>query len=426
MSKISGVKGMNDLLPEDLGVWQHVEDTVRAHFGRYGYREVRTPVVEETALFARSIGESTDIVGKEMYTFTDRKGKKSLSLRPEGTAGAVRAYIQHAVHVKEPVAKWWYRGPMYRYERVQAGRYRQFHQIGAEAFGVAEPGMDADLLVMLDRLFREAFGLTGVRLTLNSLGDADTRPAYVAALRGHLVEHVDVLCEDCRRRLETNPLRTLDCKVPTCQPVLDAAPMIDAFLSEDARAHFAEVRRLLDAMGVEYEVRPRLVRGLDYYNRTAFEFTAGSLGAQNAVCGGGRYDALVKTLGGPDVPAIGFAMGVERLVQVLGEQAPRADRGPDVWLVSAGDEAFTTCFRLMNEARAAGLSADMDLRHGSVKSQMRRADKSGSRYVVVLGESELAAGEARLKDLTPGSTEEPVVSLERFADDLKKHLGREP
>ena len=252
MSKLSGVKGMNDILPEDVGAWQRIESAVRARFSRYGYRELRTPVVEETALFARSIGEATDIVGKEMYTFTDRKGKKSLSLRPEGTAGAVRAYIEHAVYQKEPVAKWWYQGPMYRYERVQAGRYRQFHQIGAEAFGVADPGLDAELIVMLDGLLRHDLALPGVVLNLNSLGDAESRPRYLEALVAHLQGHLDILCEDCRRRLELNPLRTLDCKVPTCQPVLDAAPSLGDYLSDAAKAHFDEVLRLLDAMDVPY------------------------------------------------------------------------------------------------------------------------------------------------------------------------------
>ncbi len=420
MSKLSGVKGMNDILPEDVGVWQRIEAAVRARFSRYGYRELRTPVVEETALFARSIGEATDIVGKEMYTFTDRKGKKSLSLRPEGTAGAVRAYIEHAVYQKEPVAKWWYQGPMYRYERVQAGRYRQFHQIGAEAFGVADPGLDAELIVMLDGLLRHDLALPGVVLNLNSLGDAESRPRYLEALVAHLQGHLDVLCEDCRRRLELNPLRTLDCKVQTCQPVLDAAPTLADYLSDAAKAHFDEVLRLLDAMDVPYVRQARLVRGLDYYNRTCFEFVAGGLGSQNAVAGGGRYDGLVKTLGGPDVPAIGFAMGVERLVLSLGESAAVAG-GPDVFLVTAGDEAFLPVFRLVETLRAAGLTAELDPRRGSLKSQMRRADKLGARYALVVGEAELASGQAELKDLRQKG-EGPTVALDTLAEHLRRTL----
>jgi histidyl-tRNA synthetase len=420
VSKLSGVKGMNDILPEDVGAWQRIESAVRARFSRYGYRELRTPVVEETALFARSIGEATDIVGKEMYTFTDRKGKKSLSLRPEGTAGAVRAYIEHAVHQKEPVAKWWYQGPMYRYERVQAGRYRQFHQIGCEAFGVADPGLDAELIVMLDGLLRADLRLPGVTLHLNSLGDRESRPRYLEALVAHLSKHVDELCEDCRRRLETNPLRTLDCKVPTCQAVLDDAPLLGEYLSEAARAHFDEVRRLLDAMDVPYVLRPRLVRGLDYYNRTCFEFVAGGLGAQNAVAGGGRYDGLVKTLGGPDVPAIGFAMGVERLVLSLGEGAA-ASPGPAVFVVAAGDEAFLPVFRLVETLRTAGIAAELDPRRGSVKSQMRRADKLGAAYAVVVGEAELESGRAELKDLR-AQGEGATVALDDLADTLRRNL----
>jgi histidyl-tRNA synthetase len=397
--KISGVKGMNDILPAEVGAWQRIEDLCREHFDLYGYREVRTPVVEETRLFARSIGEATDIVGKEMYTFTDRKGKKQLSLRPEGTAGAVRAYIEHSVQAKDPVSKWWYAGPMYRYERVQAGRYRQFHQIGAEALGVAGPGMDAELLVMLDRLLRQALKIADVTLLLNSLGDRADRAAYVTRLKAHLADHLDTLCEDCKRRFEQNPLRTLDCKVPGCQPVLEAAPAIGDHLSDPARAHFETVTGLLSEMGVPFELKPRLVRGLDYYNRTAFEFVAGGLGAQNTVCAGGRYDDLVKTLGGPDVPAIGFAMGVERLLMLAADSLVAGPAGPEVFLVAVGDEAFGACFRLMDRLRAAGVAAEMDLRGGSLKSQMRRADKVQARYAAVIGETEIAEGAAKLKDL---------------------------
>jgi len=406
--KIRGVKGMNDLLPTENPAWAWVEERFREVFGRYGYSEVRTPIVEETALFARSIGDSTDIVGKEMYTFGDRSGKKSLSLRPEGTAGAVRAYIEHSWSGREPVAKWWYMGPMYRYERVQAGRYRQFHQAGAEIFGVADPAIDAELLVMLDYLFREVFSLPGVELRLNSLGDAEARPAYLAALREVMSPHREALCADCQRRLETNPLRLLDCKVPTCQPLVEGAPTLDAYLGDEARAHFEAVKGLLDAAGVAYTLSPRLVRGLDYYNRTCFEFVSGDLGAQNAVCGGGRYDGLVKTLGGPDVPAIGFGLGLERLVSLVSEAAPSAP-APALVMISAGDdESFQRCFRLTDALRRAGVSVDLDLRRGSVRSQMKRADKSGATYALVIGERELEEGEAALKPLRGEGEGRPV------------------
>ncbi len=406
-AKIKAVKGMNDILPEGIGVtrpvgeWQRVEDVFRRVFGLYAYQEVRTPVIEETGLYARVIGEATDIVGKEMYTFLDRGGKKSFSLRPEGTAGVVRAYMEHSVSSRDPITKWWYSGPMYRYERVQAGRYRQFYQVGAEAIGVAEPTIDAELLVMLDGLLRRELGIQDVELYINTLGDGKDRQDYTAALRGYLGKYLAELCEDCSRRYEVNPLRALDCKVATCQPILEAAPLIEGSLSLEARKHFEVVLSLLSARNVQVKIKPRLVRGLDYYNRTCFEFVAGGLGAQNTICAGGRYDGLVETLGGPSTPAIGFAAGVERLLMAMGASSSASD-GPDIFYVAVGEEAIPYCFNLVEEARSSGLRADMDLRAGSVKSQMRRADKQKSRFVAVIGDTEVSVGAVQLKDMRVG------------------------
>lgn len=415
---------MYDILPDSIGAWHRLEEAFRTRFARYGYQEIRTPIVEETRLFARSVGEATDIVGKEMYTFRDKSKKgRDLCLRPEATASAARAYVQHSLHQKEPTTKWWYIGPMYRYERVQTGRYRQFHQVGCEAFGSADPAVDAELLVMLDGLLRQDLGLGELELRLNSLGDPESRPAFVKALKTHLATHLGELCEDCQRRYEQNPLRTLDCKVESCQPILDEAPKMLEFLSEEARAHFDAVQALLGDLGVSYTLWGRLVRGLDYYNRTCFEFVAGGLGAQDTVCGGGRYDRLVKQLGGPDTPAVGFAMGLERLVMVLPEGAWGTGPGVAVSVVPLDDEAFRVCFRLVERLRGAGLHADLDLRRGSLKSQMRRADKLGARYAVVIGEDELASGRVRLKDLRTEGAEDVEVDLEALADEIRSRLS---
>ncbi|MGB8931274.1 MAG: histidine--tRNA ligase, partial [Anaeromyxobacteraceae bacterium] len=311
--KINGVKGMNDVLPGDVSRWQEMEGTAREVFALYGYREVRTPVVEHHALFARGVGEATDIVNKEMYVFED-KGEDLLCLRPEGTAGTVRAFIEHGAHVEGP-QKWFYMGPMFRRERPQKGRYRQFHQIGCEAFGVAEPAIDAEQIALLD----DYFARLGVKaqLKLNTVGDASCRPAYLAELKGWLEGRKKELCADCNERIERNPLRVLDCKVPTCQPILEQAPRLLERLCDGCAAHFGAVKGALDALGVEYAIDSRLVRGLDYYVRTAFEFTSDALGSQSAVAGGGRYDRLVETLGGQATPGIGFALGEERLALIL-------------------------------------------------------------------------------------------------------------
>src|SRR5512138_698758 len=330
--KISGVKGMNDILPAEVGRWQEMERVAREVFALYGYREVRTPAVEHAQLFARGVGEATDIVNKEMYVFED-KGEELLCLRPEGTAGTVRAFIEHGAFVEGP-QKWFYMGPMFRRERPQKGRYRQFHQIGCEAFGIAEPILDAEQIALVADYFAR-LGVSA-KLKLNTVGDATCRPAYLGELAAYLSGRKGELCPDCNDRIERNPLRVLDCKVAACQPVLDAAPRLLDRLCDGCRAHLDQVKAGLDALGVGYEIDGRLVRGLDYYVRTAFEFTSDALGSQSAVAGGGRYDRLVETLGGPPTPGIGFALGEERLAMIL-EKVGRAppDRRPTVFFVAA-------------------------------------------------------------------------------------------
>jgi len=403
--KINGVKGMNDILPAAVGRWQEIERVAREVFALHGYREVRTPIVEPYTLYARGVGEATDIVNKEMYVFED-KGEDRLALRPEGTAGTVRAYIEHGAHVEGP-QKWFYVGPMFRRERPQKGRYRQFHQIGVEAFGIAEPAIDVEQIAMLADLFRR-LGVSP-KVAVNSVGDAACRPAYLAELRGWLRERSDRLCADCRERTEKNPLRVLDCKVPTCQPVLAEAPRLLERLCDGCRTHFEAVRQGLDDLGVAYEVNPRLVRGLDYYVRTAYEFTSDLLGAQSAVAGGGRYDGLVETLGGPPTPGIGFGMGEERLALMLEASGrPVPETRPEVFFVSADDAGRREALRRAAGLRRAGIACDLDARGGKLARQFKQAERVGARYAIVVGGEEAATGRAKLKDMTTRA-EEPVA-----------------
>jgi histidyl-tRNA synthetase len=404
--KIVAVKGMNDILPAAVARWQEMEGVARQVFALYGYREVRTPVVEPAALFARGVGEATDIVKKEMYVFED-KGEEMLALRPEGTASAVRAYIEHGCHV-EGIQKWFYMGPMFRRERPQKGRYRQFHQIGCECFGVAEPGIDVEQIAMLD----DYLGRLGARadLEINTVGDAACRPAYLADLRAWLTARKDRLCADCNDRIERNPLRVLDCKVESCQPVLAEAPRLLERLCDGCRAHFDAVKAGLDALGVKYRVDPRLVRGLDYYVRTAYEFASDALGAQSAVAGGGRYDGLVETLGGQPTPGIGFALGEERLALILdalGRAAP-VDR-PVVFFVAADEAGAREALVRARALRQAGVACDLDARGGKMARQFKHAERVGARYAVVLGGNEVATGKAKLKDLQ--TREETPIAL---------------
>jgi len=414
--KISGVKGMNDILPAEVGRWQEMEGVAREVFGLYGYREVRTPSVEQAALFARSVGEETDIVRKEMYVFED-KAEEMLCLRPEGTAGAVRAYIEHGCHVEGP-QKWFYIGPMFRRERPQKGRYRQFHQIGCECFGVAEPAIDVEQIAMLE----DYLARLGVRceLKLNSVGDAQCRPAYLAALRSWLGERKDALCADCNERMGRNALRVLDCKVESCQPVLAEAPRLLDRLCADCRTHLGAVTEGLDALGVPYRLDPRLVRGLDYYVRTAYEFTSSALGAQSSVAGGGRYDGLVELLGGQPTPGIGFALGEERLalvLQALG-RAPATSR-PVVFLIAADEAGGREALARAAALRKAGVACELDPRGGKLKSQFRQAERVGARWALVLGSAEVASGRAKLKDMA--TREETPVALDELGARLSRH-----
>ena len=393
---LRAVKGMKDLLPEEMAQWQRLEAAFRERVERYGFREVRLPIVEPTALFVRSIGETTDIVEKEMYTFTDR-GEKSLTLRPEGTASAVRAYIQHSMQGKEPVSKWYYLGPMYRRERPAKGRYRQFYQAGIEAFGDPGPQLDAEIIDMVVG-FISSLGIEEVEVLINSIGGPETREKYREALLAYLDPHRTELCPDCQRRMDANPLRVLDCKVPRCSEITADAPSILRHLTDEDRAHFEGLQQTLTALGTPYRVDESLVRGLDYYTRTLFEVLGKGegLGAQNALLGGGRYDGMVESLGGADVPAIGFAMGLERLLMAMPEQEERSHI--DVFIVPqppVRDEATV----LGRELRDAGLRVETDLRGGSFKSQLRRADKMGAHVALLLGESEVESGTVQLKNL---------------------------
>ncbi|ELG2043080.1 histidine--tRNA ligase [Vibrio fluvialis] len=414
---IQAIRGMNDCLPTQSPLWQKVEGIVKNVISAYGYNEVRMPIVEETNLFSRAVGEETDVVSKEMYTFEDRNGD-SLTLRPEGTAGCVRSCIQNSL-INRDEQRLWYMGPMFRHERPQKGRYRQFHQCGVEAFGLNGPDVDAELIMMTARLWRELGIDKHVRLELNSIGSQEDRADYRTALVAFLEQHIDVLDEDCKRRMHTNPLRVLDTKNPDIQAILGDAPRLSEYLGEESKAHFAGLCELLDAAGIEYTVNERLVRGLDYYNRTVFEWMTESLGSQGTVCGGGRYDGLVEQLGGKATPAVGFAMGLERLVlmmETLGNTDVR--RNVDVYMVTAGEGTLTAGMKLVEELReqVPGLRVMTHFGGGNFKKQFKRADKVGAAVALVLGENEVAEKTVVLKDLAGG--EQETISQTEIAGKL--------
>jgi histidyl-tRNA synthetase len=414
---IRAVRGMNDILPAETPVWREFEARVEAWLERYGYRNIRMPLVEPTQLFRRAIGEATDIVEKEMYSWRDELNDEELTLRPEGTASCVRAAIEHSLVYDGP-KRLWYSGPMYRHERPQKGRYRQFHQYGVEALGYDGPDIDAEHIAMCAALWRE-LGLEGIRLELNTIGSPEERARYRADLVRHLQRHEAQLDADAKRRLHTNPLRTLDSKNPMVQEVVAAAPSLTDYLGEASLAHFDGVRRLLAAAGVDYRLNPRLVRGLDYYNFTVFEWISDRLGAQGTVCGGGRYDGLFAQLGGKPTPATGFAMGNERLIALLAEagRAP-APRAADAYMLAHGEGAAEAAFRLAQELRAHGLSVILHAGGGSLKSQMRKADASGARVALIIGEDELRAGEVSVKPLR-GQAAQSRHRSEQLANLLK-------
>ncbi len=410
------IKGFQDVLPPKSSTWQGLEEKARYFFSLYGFREIRLPILEHTELFARSIGEDTDIVEKEMFTFADRKGR-SLSLRPEGTASVVRAYLGSGLGKGEAV-RWYYTGPMFRYERPQKGRYRQFYQVGAEAVGYGGPGTDAEILVMLDRLFA-ALGIgETLSLELNSLGCGKCRPAYKKALVEHLQSKKDELCPDCLRRMERNPLRVLDCKVEGCKQAITQAPAPIDHLCPDCKEHLEGVEADLAAAGVKYKINPRIVRGLDYYTRTVFEhLAADGLGSQNAVCAGGRYDNLVEEFGGPQTPAIGFAFGVERVAMLMDTAALPV---PSHYIVSWGEAARGQAVELLYGLRDRGVYAGMltDGKDRSMKSQMKAASRQGAQKVIILGEEEAGKGVLTIKDLTTG--EQESVKKEEFLDSFQR------
>lgn len=420
MESIQAIKGMNDILPGQIEWWQRVEREARRILEDFGYREIRTPVVEKLELFSRGIGESTDVVEKEMYAFPDRKGEW-LALRPEATASVVRAYIQHNLQADSVSQKFYAIGPMFRHERPQKGRYRQFHQIDAEVFGTDDPMLDAEVMYML-RLYLERLGLNGVVLHINSLGCPECRKSYRAVLQEFLEQRAEGLCPDCQRRTRTNPLRTLDCKVDRCREALRDAPLLLDSICTDCADHFGRVKSYLELLRTPYEVDPRMVRGLDYYMRTTFEIITDRLGTQNAVGGGGRYNGLVRDLGGQDVPGIGFAIGMERLILLLQQEREAAPRRPAAFVAALGDPARQRGFLLVQELREKGVEAEMDYEGRSLKSQMRRADRLGARHVLILGEEELKRDEIQLRDMADKSQE--VVPLASVIDTLSKIYGR--
>ena len=410
---IKAVRGVRDILPSETGKWQRVEAAARRTFEAYGYREIRLPLFERTELFARGIGDETDIVKKEMYTFEDRGGD-SITLRPEATAGLLRAYIEHGFQVEPKPVRLYTVGPMFRYERPQAGRYRQFHQANVEALGEPQPAVDAEVIAMLMDFFRELGLVERLALHVNSIGDTADRAAYIARLLEYLRPHAAALCGECQARLERNPLRVLDCKVPDCQPVIEKAPSILDSLSPEAAKHFERVREYLDALGQAYTVTPRLVRGLDYYVRTTFEVLTTELGAQNAVAGGGRYDGLIERLGGPADPGVGFAIGLERVVLLL-EDHDAASR-PFVLLIPLGEAALRRLLPVTRAARQAGVAVELGYGGRKLPRELERANKLGVAYAVIAGDNEIASGEAVLRAM--GSGEQRRVPFATLAAEL--------
>jgi histidyl-tRNA synthetase len=422
---IPPIRGMNDVLPTQIATWQWLEATARELLAGYGYEEIRVPVVEQTQLFKRAIGEYTDVVEKEMYSFVDQGGE-NLTLRPEATAGIVRAAISNGM-LRGARHKLWCTGPMFRHERPQKGRFRQFHQVDVEAIGFAGPDIDAELIALTARLWKR-LGLTRVSLQINSLGTSESRRAYRELLVGYFRGHEAQLDEDSRRRLEGNPLRILDSKNPQMQAIVAGAPLLTDHLDPESRAHFDALCAMLGDLGIAFTVNPRLVRGLDYYSRTVFEWITDALGSQDAVCSGGRYDGLIAQLGGDATPAIGFAMGVERVVTLI-EQAGTAPApaGADVYLVTLGEPALRAAIRLAEALRDAlpGRRIELNVGGGNLKAQFRRADRSGARLAVVIGEDEIARGVAQLKPLRDGGAAQSQVSLDAAPAEIGQWLARD-
>jgi histidyl-tRNA synthetase len=417
--KIQSIRGVKDILPDEIWKWQYIESVAHKIFPRFGFKEIRLPIFEDTRLFSRSIGETTDIVEKEMYTFQDRSGD-SITLRPEGTASAVRAYVEHKMYNPPSVLKMFYIGPMFRYERPQAGRLRQFNQIGAEAMGSSSPIVDVEVMTML-MIFLKELGLKEIKLEINSLGSQECRPQYRKLLQSEIEKSLDQLCSNCTARYQRNPLRVLDCKAEQCGKVAEKLPKLIDHLDRESADHFSEVRSLLDSAGTPYTVNPNLVRGLDYYNRTAFEVTSENLGAQNAVCGGGRYDTLVEELDGPSTPCFGFALGLERLVSLVPfDHEKHSPKVPDIFIVCMGEETKTVGFQIAHELRLKGFWVERDYEMASMKSQMRKANKAQSRFTLILGGNEIRSGNLILKNMETGEQKECL------AHDLASEIATTP
>jgi len=421
MQKLVAIKGMNDILPPDSARWEWLEEKVRSLMARYAYRNIRTPIVEPTPLFVRGLGEVTDIVEKEMYSFEDRLNGEQLTLRPEATAGVVRAVVEHNM-LYDGGKRLYYMGPMFRHERPQRGRYRQFHQIGAEALGFGGPEVDAEIILLAHALWAD-LGLANVRLELNSLGQPDERRAHRAALIAYLEQHQDVMDEEARRRMYSNPLRVLDTKNPAMQDMVNAAPRLIDFLGEASLRHFDTVKAILDANGVAWSINPRLVRGMDYYNLTVFEFITDQLGSQGTICGGGRYDYLIEQIGGKPAPAVGWALGVERVLELLKEQAAQAPQpAADAYAVVPDAAALPQVMVCLQQLRALGVAVQMHSPAnsaegmGSMKSQFKKADASGAHFALIFGGDELARGEVTVKALRDGQGAQTTQPLAAAAD----------
>jgi len=414
--RIQAIRGVKDIMPDEIEKWRWVENKANQVFTRYGFKEIRLPIFEKTKLFSRGIGETTDIVEKEMYTFEDRGGEK-VTLRPEGTASVVRAFIEHKMYTKQTVQKYYYLGPMFRYERPQAGRFRQFYQIGVEAMGSHNPSIDAEVMIMLMEFFT-VLGLNQIELQINSLGCNKCRPEYRETLKKSITNHLADLCENCNKRYQKNPLRVLDCKVERDIEIASGLPKITDHICNECKCHFEKVQTLLHATQIPYNINPSLVRGLDYYTHTAFEVTSRDLGAQNAISGGGRYNTLVEEFEGPPTPCFGFALGLERLISLVPfDKMESIETNPDVFVVSLGEEAKLKVFSLVHQLRSGGISVERDYNEGSIKSQMRKANRSASSFALIIGENEIKSGTYQLKNMKDGK--QSNITAESCVEEIK-------
>lgn len=416
-------RGTKDIMPGDVLAWRYLEETMRRICAQFGYNEIRTPIFEHTELFLRGIGETTDVVEKEMYTFTDR-GNRSITLRPENTASAVRSYVEHKLYADPAPTKLFYIGPMFRYDRPQAGRYRQFHQFGIEALGVNGPNIDAEIIMLAVQILQE-LGLKDLKLKINSVGCPHCRPLHREKLQEFFKPNFEELCNDCKSRYDRNPLRLLDCKNPHCHELGEGAPSLEECLCDECKAHFEGLKELLTAAGLEYEVDHNLVRGLDYYTKTAFEIQYSPLGAQSAVCGGGRYDGLIEEIGGPATPGIGFAMGMERVLLALESQGllPQFNTGMDIFAVCPNQALFTSVFKAVAELRRAGLKTEFDFLGRSMKAQMKQANRVNAKYVLIFGEDEFARGNVVLRNMANSEQTEIAISdiTTKLQAEVQKH-----